>query len=42
MKERIAARAAMWNSCSAMAGRILRSRPTIAPTKALTRTSKEN
>jgi hypothetical protein len=42
MKDRIAAFAASWNSCSAMAGRMLRSSPTMAPTKALTSTSSAN
>src|SRR5262245_38617124 len=42
MNDRIAARATRWNSCSARAGRMLRSSPTIAPTNALTSTSNEN
>src|SRR6266571_34440 len=42
MNDRIAARAARWNSRSATAGRMLRSRPTIAPTKALTTTRRVN
>src|SRR5207244_11479935 len=42
MKDRIAVRAARWNSRSASGDRMLRSIPTIAPTKALTRTRREN
>ena len=42
MNDSTAERAARWNSCSAMAGRMLRSMPIIAPTNALTTTSKEN
>src|SRR5262249_26822200 len=42
MKDKIAARATRWNSRSARAGTMLRSRPTIAPTKALTSTRSEN
>src|SRR5438094_5505690 len=42
MKESTAARAARWKSCSAIAGKMLRSMPTIAPTKALTTTRREN
>jgi hypothetical protein len=42
MKERMAPRATSPNSSSAMRGRIVRSRPTIAPTKALTRTRSQN
>ena len=42
MKERIAVRTARRNSSSANAGEMLRSIPTIAPTKALTTTGSEN
>src|SRR4030095_4458594 len=42
MKERIEARAAMPNSSCAIAGRMLRSSPTMPPTNALTRTRSEN
>ncbi len=42
IKERIAARDAIPNSVSAMSGSTARSSPTIAPTKAFTRTSSEN
>src|SRR5688500_2300427 len=42
MKESRAVLAARWKSCSAMAGKMLRSRPTMAPTNALTSTSSEN
>src|SRR3972149_2088333 len=42
MNDRIAARAARWNSSSAIAGKMLRSSPTMAPTKAFTTTSSEN
>ena len=42
MKDRMAERAASSNSCSAIAGRIERSIPTMPPTNALTRTSREN
>src|SRR6187549_2543110 len=42
MKDRMAVRAARWNSLSASGERMLRSIPTIAPTKALTSTRSEN
>ena len=42
MNDSMAVRAASWNSCSAIAGRMLRSRPTMAPTNALTTTSSAN
>src|SRR5581483_10750334 len=42
MKARMAVCATRWNSRSAIAGRMLRSIPTIAPTKALTSTSRPN
>src|SRR6266542_3603281 len=42
MKDRMAVRAARWNSLSASGERMLRSIPTIAPTKALTSTRREN
>src|SRR5216684_2907956 len=40
--ERIAARLAMWKSCSARGARVERSTPTTPPTKALTKTSSAN
>src|ERR1051325_9103518 len=42
MNDRMAVRAARWNSLSASGDRMLRSIPTIAPTKALTSTRREN
>jgi len=42
MNESTAVRASRWKSCSAIAGRIVRSSPTIAPTNALITTSREN
>jgi len=42
MVERIAIRAARMNSGSAIAGKMLRCVPTIAPTNALTTTGNEN
>jgi hypothetical protein len=42
MNDSTAARAASWKSCSATAGRIARSMPTIAPTNAFTTTSRAN
>ena len=42
MKDKIAVLPARPKLSSAIAGKMLRSMPTIAPTKALTRTSREN
>ena len=42
MNDKMAMRAAKWNSSAAMAGKMLRSIPTMAPTNALTSTNKEN
>src|SRR5690348_14173513 len=42
MNESTAVRATKWNSVSAIVGRMLRSIPTIAPTNALTTTSRVN
>ncbi|HEY6179261.1 MAG TPA: hypothetical protein VIX73_32625 [Kofleriaceae bacterium] len=42
MNDSIAARATSWKSCSAIAGKMERSIPTMAPTNAFTTTSSEN
>lgn len=42
MNERTLAFAALWNSLSAIAGKMVLSIPTMAPTKAFTTTRREN